>query len=166
MSRDHGILSASGGIGIMEALKYVVYIGADPEKVWRTFLSPEGTRAILFGSVLRSTFEVGSRYEYVGPGSDGEETVHVYGEVLAFEPYRVMSFTEHPGPSYRDNHAELQTRMTMTLEQVGECTKLTFINDEWTPGHPSYESSQQSWPMILSSFKTFIETGKSLSFGW
>jgi uncharacterized protein YndB with AHSA1/START domain len=150
----------------MEELKYVFYIGASAEEVWQKFISPEGTRAIFFGSVLRSTFEIGARYEYVGPGNDGEETVHVYGNVLAFEPYRVMSFTEHPGPSYRDNHAELQTRITMTFEQVGDCTKLTLVNDQWTPGHPSYESTQQSWPIILSNFKTFAETGRTLNFGW
>lgn len=150
----------------MEDLKYELYVGAKPEDVWKAFLSEEGTKAIFFGSVLRSTFEVGARYEYVGPGNDGDETVHVYGEVLAFEPYRLMSYTEHPGPSYRDNHAELTTRITMTLEPVGDCTKLTLVNDQWPEGHPSYESTKASWPMIMSNFKTFIETGRTLDFGW
>lgn len=150
----------------MEDMKYVIYVGASPEKAWEAFISPEGTRAVLHGSVLKSTFEIGAHYEYVGPGKDGPETVHVYGEVLAFEPHRVMSYTEHPGPTYRDNHAELRTRITLTFEPVGDCTKLTLVNDQWPEGHPSYESTQASWPMVLSNFKTFIETGKSLNFGW
>ncbi len=151
---------------ILEDLKYVIYVGASPEKTWQAFISPEGTRAVLHGCVLRSTFEVGARYEYVGPGKGGPETVHVYGEVLAFEPYRLMSYTEHAGPVYRDNHAELRTRITMTLEPMGDCTKLTLVNDEWPEGHPSYESSRINWPITLSNFKTFIETGKPLNFGW
>ncbi|TJY42698.1 polyketide cyclase [Cohnella pontilimi] len=150
----------------MDELSYVLYIDAKPEDVWKIFVTPEGTKAIFFGSVLRSTFEIGSPYEYVGPGNDGEETVHVYGTVLEFEPNKRMSYTEHPGPSYRENHAELETRVTMSLESVGSCTKLTLVNDRWPEGHPSYESTKQSWPMILSNVKTYAETGKTLDFGW
>ncbi|MFC5402575.1 SRPBCC domain-containing protein [Cohnella soli] len=147
-------------------LKYVVYIGGTPEDVWNVFLKPEATKAIFFGCELRTTFEVGAPYQYVGPGTDGEETVHVYGEVLAYEPNKLMSFTEHAGPSYRANHAEFQTRMTLTFETVGKCTKLTLVNDQWPDDHPSYESTQESWPMILSSIKSYVETGKTLDFGW
>ncbi|WP_027093909.1 SRPBCC family protein [Cohnella thermotolerans] len=150
----------------MEPLTYVLYVGASPEEVWNVFTTAEGVKAIFFGCELRTTFEVGAPYEYVGPGNDGEETVHVYGRVLAFEPYRLMSYTEHAGPSYREDHADWETRLTMTLEPVGNCTKLTLVNDEWPDGHPSYESTKNSWPMILSNVKTYAETGKTLDFGW
>ncbi|NQX69234.1 SRPBCC family protein [Paenibacillus alba] len=147
-------------------LKYEFYINAKPEQVWEVFISPEGTKAIFFGCVLNSTFEIGSPYAYVGPGSEGDETVHVYGEVLEFEPNVKMSYTEHPGPSFRENHAELETRVTLTLDVVGNCTKLTLVNDQWPENHPSYESTQSSWPMILSNIKSYVETGKTLDFGW
>ncbi|CAG7653038.1 SRPBCC family protein [Paenibacillus allorhizosphaerae] len=147
-------------------LKYVTYIAAKPEDVWNALVTPEGTRAIFFGSTLQSTFEIGAPYRYVGPGNDGEETVHVYGTVLAFEPNRLMSYTEHPGPSYRENHAELETRVTLTLETVGNSTKLTLVNDQWPEGHPSYENTKESWPMILSNIKSYVETGKTMDFGW
>lgn len=150
----------------MEDLKYEIYVGATPETVWNVLVTPEGTKAIFFGSVLESTFEIGSSYAYIGPGDDGEKTVHVYGEVLAFEPHARMSFTEHPGPSYRDNHAELETRLTLTLEPVGAVTKLTLVNDKWPDNHPSYENTKNSWPMILSNIKTYAETGQALDFGW
>ncbi|MEC0230377.1 SRPBCC family protein [Paenibacillus alba] len=147
-------------------LKYELYINAKPEQVWEVFISPEGTKAIFFGCVLNSTFAIGSPYAYVGPGSEGDETVHVYGEVLEFEPNVKMSYTEHPGPSYRENHAELETRVTLTLDVVGNFTKLTLVNDQWPENHPSYESTQSSWPMILSNIKSYVETGKTLDFGW
>jgi uncharacterized protein YndB with AHSA1/START domain len=150
----------------MDNLKFVLYIGAKPEDVWQVFVAPEATKAIFFGCILNSTFEIGAPYAYIGPGSDGDETVHVYGKVLAFEPNRLMSYTEHPGPSYRDNHAELETRVTLTLETVGECSKLTLVNDQWPDNHPSYENTIESWPMILSNIKTYVETGKTLNFGW
>ena len=147
-------------------LTYTVYIGAKPEEVWHALVSPEGTRAIFFGCVLESTFETDAPYKYVGPGDDGDETVHVYGKVLAFEPHRRMSFTEHPGPAYNAKHAELETRITMTFETVGNCTKVTLVNDLWPAGHPSYERTKDSWPIILSSLKTYVETGKTLDFSW
>jgi uncharacterized protein YndB with AHSA1/START domain len=150
----------------MDDLKYVLYIGAKPEDVWQVFVAPEATKAIFFGCILNSTFEIGAPYAYIGPGSDGDETVHVYGKVLAFEQNRLMSYTEHPGPSYRDNHAELETRVTLTLEIVGDCTKLTLVNDQWPENHPSYDSTQESWPMMLSNIKSYVETGKTLNFGW
>ncbi|MCC3375026.1 SRPBCC domain-containing protein [Cohnella sp. REN36] len=147
-------------------LKYSIYVNAEPEQIWRIYTDAEATRAIFFGSELRSTFEVGASYEYVGPGTDGEETVHVYGQVLAYEPYRFLSFTEHAGPSYREDHANWKTRVSMTLEKVGQTTKVTIVNDEWPDEHPSYASTQESWLMILSNIKTYVETGKTMDFGW
>lgn len=147
-------------------LKYEFYINAEPEKVWDALTSAEGTSSVFFGSALRSTFQVGDSFEYVGPGNDGEETVHVYGTILAFKPCRTLSMTEHPGPSYRENHASLESRITYTLETVGQCTKLTLVNDRWTPDHPSFENAKSSWWMILSAVKTWAETGKTMDFGW
>ncbi|MCD9022528.1 SRPBCC family protein [Cohnella silvisoli] len=147
-------------------LKFVFYIGASAEVVWNSFVSPEGTKANFFGCIIDSTFEPGSPYKYVGPGSDGDETVHVYGKVLVFEPNKVFSCTEHPGPSYNPNHAELESRITITLETVGNTTKLTLVNDQWTDNHPSFSNTSESWPMILSNIKTYSETGKTLDFGW
>ncbi|KKI89558.1 polyketide cyclase [Bacillus sp. SA1-12] len=147
-------------------LKYEFYIGATAEEVWDAFMSPEGTRKTFFGCVLKSTFQKGERFEYVGPGNDGEETVHVYGEILAYEPLKLISYLEHPGPSYHSNHEELESRVSFTLEPVGSCTKLTLVNDQWTENHPSVKNAEQHWWMILSNIKTVAETGKALEFGW
>ncbi|HZG18272.1 MAG TPA: SRPBCC family protein [Candidatus Bathyarchaeia archaeon] len=147
-------------------LHYEVYIGAKPEDVWQVLVSDEGVSKIFYGSVIRSTFQVGDELAYVGPGNDGDETVHVYGKILAFEPNRIFSFLEHPGPSYHANHAELQTRVTFTLEPVGECTKLRLVNDQFPPHHPSYENIKNGWSMILSNIKTYTEAGKTLDFGY
>jgi uncharacterized protein YndB with AHSA1/START domain len=147
-------------------LKYVLYIGAKPEEVWQALISPEGTKAIFYGCILDSTFEVGAPYAYIGPGNDGDQTVHVYGNILAFEPNKLMSYTEHPGPSYREKHAELETRVTLTLEEVGNSTKITLVNDQWPADHPSYENAKESWPIILSNVKSYVETGKTLDMGW
>ncbi|MDQ6423338.1 SRPBCC family protein [Paenibacillus sp. LHD-117] len=146
--------------------KFITYIGADQEKVWNTLIQPEGTRSIFFGSVFQTDLLPGSKFAYIGPGNDGEETVHVYGEIIEIDPGRMMQVIEHPGPSYYENHAELTSRITYTLEPAGECTKLTLVNDRFTENHPSFERSEDSWAIILSNLKTLCETGRTLNFGW
>lgn len=147
-------------------LKYEFYIGAGLEEVWNTFVSPEGTRKTFFGCVIHSTFNVGEPFEYVGPDDKGNDIVHVYGTILAYEPNKVLSYLEHPGPSYNPNHEQLESRVTFSLETVGSCTKLTLINDQWTEDHPSAKSADGHWWMILSNIKTYAETGNTLDFGW
>lgn len=147
-------------------LTYDYYIAAKPEKVWHALVSDEGVKQIFFGCTIRSSFRVGDDYAYVGPGKDGDETVHVYGKVLAFEPNKTFSYTEHPGPSYYDNHAELETRVTFTLEPVGECTKLSLVNDCWPADHPGYENAKNAWSVVMSNIKSYVETGKTLDLGW
>ena len=118
----------------MQDFEMTIYIKADPHVVWEAITGDEGSRAIMWGSVLRGRLEPGGSYEYVGPGQDGDETVHVYGDVLQAEPGVVLQLTEHPGPTYRENHAELTSRMTWRLEPLGRAalTKLTFTNDDWS----------------------------------
>ncbi|OWR31076.1 polyketide cyclase [Saccharibacillus sp. O23] len=147
-------------------LEYTIYVDAEPEKVWEALVSPEGTRACFFGSELTTSFEEGSSIEYAGTGSDGEKIVHVYGTVETYEPNRKLVYIEHPGPTYHQNHAELTSRVAFDLSEAGTTTKLTLINDQWSDNHPSFENSKSAWPMILSSIKTWCETGKTLDFGF
>jgi uncharacterized protein YndB with AHSA1/START domain len=147
-------------------LKYEIYIGASPEQVWQALVSPEGTRQIFFGSALESTFEIGAPFQYVGPGNEGDRTVHVYGTILAYEENKMMVVREHPGPSYYPNHAELESTISFALDVVGATTKLTLINNQFTDNHPSVNKASDSWWIIISSLKTYVETGKTLDFGW
>ncbi|MBT2499043.1 SRPBCC domain-containing protein [Agromyces sp. ISL-38] len=152
--------------GNMQDFEMTIYIKADPQVVWDAITGDEGNRAVMFGSVMRGALVPGGRYEFVGPGESGDETVHVYGEVLEAEPGAVLSLSEHPGPVYRENHAELTSRMTWRLESAGDrLTKATFTNDEWSEGHPSQAESAATWPMVLSSFKSWIETGEAIPLG-
>jgi len=145
---------------------FVTYIGAEPSKVWEALIQPEGTRRIYFDCILESELKPGSPFAYIGPGNDGPETLHVYGEIVEVEEGRRLVMLEHPGPSYYENHAELTSRIIYSLEQAGSCTKLTLVNDQYSDNHPSEGKAVESWAIVLSSLKTYVETGKSLDFGW
>ena len=147
----------------MQDFEMTIYIKADPPVVWDAITGDEGSRAVMWGSVLRGELEPGGHYEYVGPGESGDETVHVYGDVLQAEPGAVLQLTEHPGPVYRENHAELTSRMTWRLESAGiGLTKLTFTNDQWSEGHPAQAETAETWPLVLSSLKSWVETGEGI----
>ncbi|UOQ90021.1 SRPBCC domain-containing protein [Agromyces endophyticus] len=149
----------------MSDFEMTLYVAAEPQQVWEAITGDEGSRAVMWGSAIRGELAAGERYEYVGPGQDGDETVHVYGEVLAAEPGTLLQLSEHPGPTYRENHAELRSRMTWRMDSAGDgLTKLTFTNDEWSEGHPAEAETAETWPLVLSSFKSWIETGRALPF--
>jgi len=149
----------------MSDFEMTLYVAAEPQQVWEAITGDEGSRAVMWGSAIRGELVAGERYEYVGPGQDGDETVHVYGEVLAAEPGTLLQLSEHPGPTYRENHAELRSRMTWRMDRAGDgLTKLTFTNDEWSEGHPAEAETAETWPLVLSSFKSWIETGRVLPF--
>lgn len=147
-------------------LKFAIFIGASPEHVWDLLIKPDGTRHIFFGTELESTFEIGAPYAYVGPGADGDRTVHVYGKVLEYEPEKRFSFTEHPGPSYHTNHEELETKVTIELMPSYGVTMLTLVNDQWPDIHPGYEKAEHTWAIVLSNLKTLAETGQPLALQW
>jgi len=147
-------------------LEYVFYIGTSPEQVWDVLVNPEKSIKAFFGGAIRSTFQVGDDIEFVGPGAHGEDTVHIYGKLLQYEPNRVLSYTDHPGPSHYAEHAQMESRVILSLERVGGCTKLHLINDQWTENNPLFQKTEQYWWMILCNIKTMAEAGKPLDFGF
>ncbi|MNI71307.1 hypothetical protein D3C73_1271720 [compost metagenome] len=149
----------------MKELKYEFYIGAAPEQVWECLISPDKVKQIYYGSSIRSSFVEGELLEYVGPGADGSETLHVYGTLLEFTPREALRFTHKVGPSYLKGGVNYESRISWLLAPVGGCTKLTLIHDEWHPEDLSYGPSDSAWWQILSNTKTLAETGRTLDFG-
>ncbi|GGG00556.1 hypothetical protein GCM10010912_51790 [Paenibacillus albidus] len=149
----------------MKELKYDFYVGGTPEQVWESLISPEMVKQIYYGSVIRSSFQIGERFEYVGPGAEGPETLHVFGTLLELTPQKALRFTHKVGPSYLKGGENHESRISWLLEPVGGCTKLTLLHDEWHPDDPSYGPSDNAWPQIMSNIKTLVETGRTLDFG-
>lgn len=149
----------------MKELRYEFYIGAAPAAVWDCLVAPGKVSQIYYGSTIRSSFTEGEPLEYVGPGADGDETVHVYGTVLEYKPQEALRFTHKAGPSYVKDGEPYESVISWLLAPVGGCTKLTLIHDGWHPDDPSYGPSDSAWWQILSNTKTLAETGRTLEFG-
>lgn len=138
-------------------LEYEVIIDAKPQEVWSALLEPEYTKEVYMGCYIQSTFQPGAAIQYVGPGVDGEETIHVFGKILTFEPYQTWSFTHHVGKSYQPETDKYESRITYQLESVDKGTRLTLIHDQWEADDPSYQGSKESWPTLLEKTKSLVE---------
>lgn len=144
-------------------LKYEIYIDGTLDQVWDVVVNPKYVKEIYAGSVIESNFKVGDSIAYVGPGLDGDQTVHVYGTVLAYEPGKRLSFTHYTGKVYNPDTEKYESRIAYSLEKVGEAVKLTLTHDQWKTDDPTYEGSKIFWPIGLSMMKTLVETGKTLN---
>ncbi|WP_375582780.1 SRPBCC domain-containing protein [Cyclobacterium xiamenense] len=134
-----------------------IFINAPSDQVWKAFVGPNQFFMAFFQADIRSTFKTGDRIEYAGM-CKGQEVVYIYGEVLEYEEGKLLSYTDHPRPIYKENHADLQSRVRVTLESLGQSTRMTLKNDQFTKDNPMQEEARQ-WYLILSNFKTWLETG-------
>jgi uncharacterized protein YndB with AHSA1/START domain len=121
-------------------LSYVIYIAAPPEKVWEGFVSPESNRILFMGAELEADWKAGGSMAWVGPGPDGKPMKYVHGEVLRFDPPKVLQYTFAMG------QGDTPSRVTA---------------DQWAEGDSAYAATADGWPRILSRLKTLIETGKT-----
>ncbi|MEU1628059.1 SRPBCC domain-containing protein [Streptomyces sp. NPDC020096] len=145
-----------------ETLRYKVTIAASPERVWEALTTPEGSRATLYGCLIESSFEVGSRVEFVSYGAGGERTVQVYGDIEAFEPPRRFAYIQHPGAVHNEQHVETMCRMTHVLTPHEDGTELELTLDQWSDENPAYEHAKSAYPEsdYLKGIKAYAESPK------
>ena len=60
-------------------------------------------------------------------------------------------------------HAEGFSRLTYELEQQGDMVKLTVLHQINRPDSKLIKALAGGWPAILSSLKSLLETGESLT---
>jgi uncharacterized protein YndB with AHSA1/START domain len=149
-----------------ETAKHVfeIYIKTTPERLWRALTDGGETQKYFFGSRVESDWQPGSQYQYLGatnhPGED--DTPMLGGEIIEADAPRKLSMTFRPLYD-RDGALDYPTsRVTWEITPTGETCKLTLVHDELTAGHPLTQEFFSGWSTILSSLKTYLETGEAL----
>jgi len=140
------------------AISYDIYIGAAAAKVWKGIVDGEMTRHYVYGTRLESKLKKGTSYAYVADG--GFKVVD--GEILEIEPEKrlVMSWSAHWDDSVTKDRP---SRVTYELSAAGpSATRLHLVHDDFDNHTATYAGSVDGWPLIMSSLKTLIETGKPL----
>jgi uncharacterized protein YndB with AHSA1/START domain len=138
--------------------QYEVYIGATPENVWRGLTDGDFTQQYVYGTRIQAQFKKGSAYAFVG---DGNFKV-VDGEILDIQPNKrlVLTWQAHWDEAVSKDPP---SRVTYELSGVGSnMTKLRLVHDQFEGETATYKGSVEGWPLMLSSLKTLLETGKTL----
>jgi uncharacterized protein YndB with AHSA1/START domain len=138
------------------AFVYVTYIRTTPEKLWEALTEPEFNRQYFLGAHQESDWKKGSSWKLVF--ADGR--VADSGEILEIDPPRriVIKWRSEWMPEVK---ADGYTRCTFVIEQDGELMKLAVTHEADGP-HKLLENVAMGWPLILSSLKSLLETGKGL----
>jgi uncharacterized protein YndB with AHSA1/START domain len=141
-----------------ETFVYVIYIAATPEKIWKSLLDGEMTRQY-WGRENVSDWKPGSNWEH--RRFDKDRTVDLIGKVVECVPPRrlVLTWGEPADAADTGKH----TRVAIDLEPVGDMVRLTVTHDEFKPGTDMLRKISNGWPRVLSSLKSFLETGRPLN---
>jgi uncharacterized protein YndB with AHSA1/START domain len=136
---------------------YVTYIRTTAETLWKALTEPEFTRQYWMATTHESAWKPGASWKILF--ADGRMADS--GEIVEIEPQRrmVLKWRHEIIP---DLTAEGYSRMTYELEQQGEAVKLTLLHEMDRPNSKFIKAVSSGWPMILSSLKSLLETGKSL----
>jgi uncharacterized protein YndB with AHSA1/START domain len=138
---------------------YVTYIAATPEAVWQALTDPAFTRQYFAGFAVDVEPRPGGAFVMRYP--DGR--VHIRGEVLDWSPPRCFSCTwVVEGMA---EFAELPACIvTYDIETAGEAVRLTMTESHsWDVPEAILAGGRSGWPVILSSLKSVLETGKPLA---
>ncbi len=140
-----------------EKFVYVTYIATKPEKVWEALLEGELTRQYWKHENV-SDWKPGSEWKHVT--GDAKRTVRVVGKVLESVPNKrlVLTWSDAADASNKTEHS----LVTIDIETVGDMVRLTVTHDRLKPGSDMQRKVTNGWPRVLSSLKTFLETGRPL----
>ena len=139
-----------------EKFVYVTYSAATPAKVWKALIDGELTRKY-WKHTNESDWKPGSKWKHVA--DDGKGTVRLVGKVVEVIPNRRLVLTWADAEA-ADNAKH--SRVAMDIESVGQVVRLTVTHDELQPGSEMAEGIRNGWPRVLSSLKSFLETGRPL----
>ena len=137
-------------------LVYETFIRTTPKKLWAAITKPEFTRQYWAGVENVSDWKKGSKWEHIG--GDKQREVWITGKVLESNPPKrlVLSWADP------DDLAD-KSRVTFEIEPMGDMVCLTVTHGNFKAGSPMFGKVSWGWPRVLSSMKSFLETGKGLS---
>lgn len=136
---------------------YVTYIAAPAEKVYRAITQPEVARRY-WGHENVSDWVPGSDWAHVK--ADGSGKVQVTGKVVEARPHERLVIT-WVNPD-RVAEPEAYSRVTFDITPYADMIKLTVTHDELEDGGSMAAGVSKGWPIVLSSLKSYLETGQAL----
>jgi uncharacterized protein YndB with AHSA1/START domain len=142
----------------MEKIEFVyeTFIRTTPQRLWDAITKPEFTRQYWGGGENRSDWNKGSKWQHVHP--EEKDPVCAAGDVLESMPPKrlVLTWADPDDP-------EDASRVVFEIEPLEDMVRLKIVHGGFKPGSASAPKVSWGWPRVLSSLKSFIETGKGLN---
>lgn len=141
----------------MTSFVYVTYILSTPEKVFEAITRPDVARRY-WGHENVSDWRPGSKWEHIR--TNDERTVQLVGEVIEIQPPTrlVISWASASQAADPDSHS----RVTFDIVEYENMVRLTVSHDELEAGSGMANGISKGWPVVLSSLKSLLETGRGL----
>ncbi len=136
---------------------YVTYILSTPEKVFEAITRPEIARRYWAHENV-SDWAPGSKWEHVR--TNEQRTVELVGKVVDIAPPNRLVIT-WANASQADDPASY-SRVTFEITEYEAMVRLTVTHDELQPGSGMETGIKRGWPAVLSSLKSYLETGRGL----
>ena len=136
---------------------YVTYILSTPEKVFEAITKPEIARRY-WGHENVSDWQPGSKWQHIR--ANDERTLELVGAVIEVSPPSrlVISWAN---ASQADDPASY-SRVTFEIAEYDNMVRLTVSHDELEVGSGMARGVSEGWPAVLSSLKSFLETGRGI----
>jgi len=136
---------------------YVTYIVSMQEKVFEAITKPEIARRY-WGHENVSDWKPGSGWEHVR--ANDERTVELVGKVVEISPPTRLVITWANASQAADPGA--YSRVTFEIEEYEDMVRLTVTHDELEADSGMAKGISKGWPIVLSSLKSLLETGRGL----
>jgi uncharacterized protein YndB with AHSA1/START domain len=133
---------------------YTLLIRSTPKKTWEAISKPAFTRQYWGGMANVSDWKKGAKWEHLNP----ENEVWITGTVMESVPPKRLVLTWADPDDLKD-----KSRVTFEIEKLENLVLLTVTHDQFKEGSKMAGKVSWGWPRVLSSLKSFLETGKGLN---
>jgi uncharacterized protein YndB with AHSA1/START domain len=144
-------------IGTTTSFAYTTYILSTPQKVFEAITKADIARRY-WGHENVSDWKPGSKWEHIR--ANDERTVELVGQVIEISPPSrlVISWANASQASDPASYS----RVTFEIEEYESMARLIVTHDGLKAGSGMENGIKKGWPIVLSSLKSFLETGRSL----
>ena len=136
---------------------YTTYIVSTPEKVFEAITRPELARRYWAHENV-SDWKPGSSWQHIR--ANDERTVELVGEVVESTPPARLVITWVNASQAAD--PDSYSRVTFDIVEYDNMVRLTVTHDELEAGSGMASGVTKGWPAVLSSLKSFLETGSGI----